>query len=46
MGSPSENVRISVTIPTDEQILETELESKLIIKNIITQYGQRNDNYR
>jgi len=46
MGSLSENVRNSVTISTDEQILETELENKLIIKNIITQYGQRNNNYR
>jgi len=44
MGSLSENVRISVTISTDGQILETELESKRIIKNIITQYRRRNDN--
>jgi len=46
MGLLSENVRISVTILTDGQILETEFESKFIIKNIITQYRRRNDNYR
>jgi len=41
MESLSENVRISVTILVDGQILATELESEFVIKNIITQCKQR-----
>ena len=41
MESLSENVRISVTILVDGQILATELESEFVIKIIITQCKQR-----
>lgn len=43
MGSLSENVRISVTILVDLQILKTELESEFEIKNIIIQCKLRNN---